>query len=67
MKFILVRAPKEQYLLFKSLDNSITIIVFKNSLNQKRRKKSDFIVGQQLIITSSLIYISIILATLIEK
>lgn len=35
-------ALKKQYILFKSLNNSITIIIFKNTLNQKKIIKKTF-------------------------
>lgn len=53
--------------LFESLDNDTAMIVFRNSLNQQRKTKGDFIFGRRLVTTSSRTYISMIPVITMER
>lgn len=52
---------------FKSPDNGIAMIVFRNDLRQRKKTKGEFIDGRQWVTTSSPTYISMIPAILMGR
>ena len=67
MRTILVGAVKGLYVSLKNLVNVTGIIVFRNSLNRRRKTKREFIVGRQLVTSSSPTYIFMILVLLMGR
>ena len=53
MKFILDTGLNKNFALYKSLDNVIVLIAFRNEMHQDKRMKNGFIAGLLLDITSN--------------